>query len=133
MIKNPNQIHKTKLRFSDRMALEITNKIGTMAFFGVIFCWTLIWLLWNSFAPEELRFDESPDFLTWLFISNMIQLFLLPLLLISQNIQGKHAELTADNDYKIDLKTEEEMELLHIKIDALTLKIEQLQKLVAEK
>ncbi len=41
------------------------------------------------FAPKSLRFDPYPGFVLWLFISNMIQLFLMPLLLIGQNLLGR--------------------------------------------
>jgi uncharacterized membrane protein len=62
------------------------------------------------FAPKSLRFDPYPGFVLWLFISNMIQLFLMPLLLIGQNLQGRGAEQRAKNDYKVNQKAEKEIE-----------------------
>ena len=61
------------------------------------------------FAPKELRFDPYPAFVLWLFISNMIQIFLMPLIMVGQNLQGKHAEVRAENDYEINLKAEKEI------------------------
>jgi uncharacterized membrane protein len=84
-----------------------------MQFFLVIFAWTVIWLFWNMFAPKSMRFDPYPGFVLWLFISNMIQLFLMPLLLIGQNLQGRGAEERAKNDYKVNRKAE--MEIQEIK------------------
>ena len=43
------------------------------------------------FAPTDLRFDPYPAFVLWLFISNMIQIFLMPLLMVGQNLQAKRA------------------------------------------
>jgi len=61
------------------------------------------------FAPKPLRFDPYPAFVLWLFISNMIQIFLMPLIMVGQNLQGKHAEVRAENDYEINLKAEKEI------------------------
>lgn len=96
----------------DKLALLVTDRIGTMGFFFIIFAWTLIWLGWNIFAPKKLRFDPYPAFVFWLFISNLIQLHLMPLLLIGQNLQGKHAELWAEHDFETDRKAEQEIETI---------------------
>jgi uncharacterized membrane protein len=61
------------------------------------------------FAPKEFRFDPYPAFVLWLFISNMIQIFLMPLIMVGQNLQGKHSEIRAENDYEINLKAEKEI------------------------
>lgn len=114
--KNVNVIHKKGLTNLDKLALFITEKIGTMGFFFIIFAWTLLWLSWNIFTPKNARFDPYPAFVLWLFISNLIQLHLLPLIMIGQNIQGKHAELRAEHDFETDRKAEKEIEtiLLHL-------------------
>jgi uncharacterized membrane protein len=86
----------------DKLALWITNHVGSMGFFVIIFVWTISWLGWNVFAPKNLRFDPYPGFVLWLFISNMIQLFLMPLIMIGQNLQSYHADARADVDFKIN-------------------------------
>ena len=65
----------------DRLALWITNHVGTMGFFLLITVWTVVWLGWNLFAPESLRFDPPSGFVFWLFLSNLIQLLLMPLIM----------------------------------------------------
>ncbi len=87
-----------------------------MGFFIIIFGWTVIWLGWNTLAPEMLRFDPYPAFVLWLFISNMIQIFLMPLIMIGQNIQSKHAELRTEQDFYLNKKAEKEIEtiLMHL-------------------
>ncbi len=94
----------------NRSALWITERVGTMMFFLVIFTWTGVWLLWNTMAPKAIRFDPFPGFVLWLFISNMIQLFLMPLIMIGQNLQGREAEARAKNDYKVNLRAEKEIQ-----------------------
>ena len=86
----------------DKLALWITNHVGSMGFFVIILVWTISWLGWNVFAPKNLRFDPYPGFVLWLFISNMIQLFLMPLIMIGQNLQSYHADMRAEVDFKIN-------------------------------
>lgn len=109
VFKNPTDTHKSKMTPTDKLAVWITNKVGTMGFFGIVFAWTVIWLSWNVFAPVEYRFDPHPAFVMWLFISNMIQIFLMPLIMIGQNLQGRYSEIRAQSDYEINLKAEEEI------------------------
>lgn len=108
-IKNSNHIYQSVLKQSERFAQWITERIGTIGFFFLIFIWTISWLSWNIFATKEHRFDPYPAFVLWLFISNMIQIFLMPLIMVGQNLQGKHAEIRAENDYQINVKAENEI------------------------
>ena len=115
-IENISAQHKKKLSEINKLALWITNHVGSMGFFFLIFCWTVIWLSWNTLAPSQLRFDPFPAFVLWLFISNMIQIFLMPLIMVGQNLQSKHSELRAEQDFLINKKAEAEIEtiLMHL-------------------
>lgn len=111
---NANEQHEKGLSRMDKLAIFITDRVGTMGFFFIILVWTLLWLGWNFLAPPRLRFDPPMGFVFWLFISNMIQIFLMPLIMIGQNLQGRHAEIRAENDYLINCKAEREVEaILH--------------------
>ena len=111
-LRNVNAELREHLSPLDRFAVSITNRIGTMGFFIIIFTWTVLWLSWNVFAPAALRFDPYPAFVLWLFISNMIQIFLMPLLLIGQNLQGRHSEARAEADFEVNTKAEREIETI---------------------
>jgi uncharacterized membrane protein len=75
--------------------------------------WTVTWLLWNSFGPENMRFDSpNSGFVIWLFVSNVIQLILMPLIMVGQNVQARHSEELAQHDYEINVKTEKEVEII---------------------
>jgi uncharacterized membrane protein len=115
-IRNANIIAKQKLSLLDKLALWITKNVGSMGFFFIIFIWTAGWLGWNSLAPKEVRFDPFPAFVLWLFISNMIQIFLMPLIMIGQNLQSDHAEVRAETDFEVNTKAEREIEtiLMHL-------------------
>ncbi|HWZ22875.1 MAG TPA: DUF1003 domain-containing protein [Cytophagaceae bacterium] len=107
---------KNKVSKLGQLAIWITDRVGSMGFFFIIFFWTIIWLGWNILAPVAARFDPYPAFVLWLFISNMIQLFLLPLIMIGQNLQSQHAESRAETDLKINELAEIENEtiLMHL-------------------
>jgi uncharacterized membrane protein len=109
-VRNVNQEHRDSFSTLDHAAVWVTDHVGTMGFFLIIFCWTFGWLGWNTLAPIELRFDPFPAFVLWLFISNMIQIMLMPLIMIGQNLQGRHAELRAQADYEINKRAEREVE-----------------------
>lgn len=111
-VRNINHEHHERLNRLERVAVWITGHIGTMGFFLLIFCWTFGWLGWNVFAPAQLRFDPYPAFVLWLFISNMIQIMLMPLIMIGQNLQGRHAEARAEADFEVNTKAEYEIEAL---------------------
>lgn len=123
-IRNVNAEHKDKLTKLERIALWITDHIGTMGFFMIIFVWTVFWLLWNSFAPKGSRFDPFPAFVLWLFISNMIQIFLMPLLMIGQNLQGRHSEIRAEAEYGMNIKEEKSLETIIMHLENQNKKLE---------
>jgi len=111
-LRDVNQEAKDRLSFLDRLAVWITARVGTMGFFLLIFSWSAVWLAWNFIAPKRLQFDPPMAFVFWLFISNLIQILLMPLIMVGQNIQGRHAELRADSDLEINVKAESEIEVI---------------------
>jgi uncharacterized membrane protein len=129
-IQNANRIYKELLSESEKFAIWITNKVGTIGFFAIIFFWTVIWLSWNMFAPPNLRFDPYPAFVFWLFISNMIQIFLMPLIMVGQNLQSKHAEIRAETDFEVNLKAEKEIEDIQEDLKTIQTNIEEIKKLL---
>ena len=94
------------------MAVWITERVGTMGFFLTIFTWTVLWLGWNILAPKNLQFDPPMGFVLWLFISNLIQIMLMPLIMLGQNIQGQQAEARAEYDLNVNVKAEQEIETI---------------------
>jgi uncharacterized membrane protein len=119
--KKPKELSKL-----DKLACWITDRVGSMGFFIIIFAWTFLWLGWNTLGPVALRFDPYPAFVLWLFLSNMIQIFLMPLIMIGQNQQADHADSRAQADFEVNTKAELEIEtiLLHLENqNALILKI----------
>ncbi len=111
-IRNTNIDVRRQLRTLDRLALWTTENVGTMGFFLIVLAWTILWLFWNILAPIELRFDPYPAFALWLFISNMVQILLMPLILVGQNLQSAHSEARAQADFEVNVKAEREIETI---------------------
>jgi uncharacterized membrane protein len=95
---NVNEVHEESLSIHDRIALYITGAVGTMwavyimalGMAGWMFCQA--WLQHKAFDPYPYAF--------LLFIGNVVQLLLMPLIMVGQNIQGRHAELRAEEEYR---------------------------------
>ena len=111
-LRNINVEMREKRTRLDTLALWITSHVGTMGFFLVIFAWTVFWLSWNLLAPDQLKFDPPMGFVFWLFLSNLIQILLMPLIMVGQNIIGRHAEARAEHDLEINIKAEQEIEVI---------------------
>lgn len=114
---NVNVSHKENLSSLDLFAVWVTQRIGSVGFFLLIFFWTVTWLGWNVLGPNEYQFDPYPAFVFWLFISNMLQIFIMPLLLIGQNLQGRHSEARAEADFEVNTKAEQEIETILIHLE----------------
>lgn len=109
-VENANDVSEQQLSQLDRFAVGITSRVGTMGFFLAIVIWSVLWLGWNLLAPKTLQFDPPMAFVLWLFISNLIQICLMPLIMVGQNIQGRHAEARAEQDFAVNQKAEIEVE-----------------------
>jgi uncharacterized membrane protein len=111
-LRNINAEVKESTSRLDRLAVWITTHVGTMGFFIITLVWTVVWLGWNWFAPPALQFDSPMGFVFWLFLSNLIQILLMPLIMVGQNVIGRHAEARAEHDLQINIKNEQEIEII---------------------
>jgi uncharacterized membrane protein len=111
-LRNVNREVSDNLSALDRLACWITNRVGTMGFFLIVLVWTVVWLGWNLLAPRDLQFDPPMAFVFWLFISNLIQLLLMPLIMVGQNVQARHSEMRADHDLEVNVRSEAEIEVI---------------------
>lgn len=111
-VRNVNVEHRENLSPLERIALYITDRVGSMGFFFLVALWTIAWILWNTYAPKGVRFDPFPGFVLWLFVSNVLQLVLLPLIMVGQNLQSRHAEARAEADFELNVQAEREIKEL---------------------
>ena len=114
--QNINLKHKQSLGLQDRIALTITTAVGTMYAVYVLILFMGGWMLWQghiSHAP----FDPYP-FAFLLFIGNIIQLLLMPLIMVGQNIQSRHAEMRSDEEFKTTVSSFHDVEAILNKLAA---------------
>ena len=105
-VRDVNQEFDQSFTPLERVAIAITDRVGSFGFFLLILAWSILWLGWNTLAPHSVRFDPAPAFVLWLFISNMLQILLMPLIMVGQNLQGRHSELRAQSDFEVNVKAE---------------------------
>lgn len=112
--ENVNVKHKTGLGVQDKIALFSTRIIGTMyaVYFFIVFLSG--WILWQAYFASK-PFDPFP-FVFLLFLGNIVQLLLMPLIMVGQNLQGKHAEIRTEEEYRTTISSYEDIEqiLLHL-------------------
>jgi uncharacterized membrane protein len=113
--KPPRNHHKEvreNLSPLNKVAVWTTDKVGTFGFFLIILAWTVIWLAWNTLLPTKWRFDPAMGFVLYLFLCNVVQILLMPLIMVGQNLQGMHSEARAEHDLDVNVKAEQEIEVI---------------------
>lgn len=111
MVRNVNKEHKESLTFLNRVAILITNMVGTM-WCAIIF--TLIALI---SLPEALAGGTATT-ISWI-AQTFLQLVLLSIIMVGQNLQSKHSELRADADYETNLEAKKDIEMLMKRLDSI--------------
>ena len=126
-LRNVHKEVREQLSPMNKLAIFITERVGTMGFFLIIVTWTVTWLGINFLSPW--KFDPPMGFVFYLFISNVIQILLMPLIMVGQNIQGAHSEARAEHDLEVNVKAEHEIEVI---LQHLEYQNEILMKMVAK-
>lgn len=128
--KNVNQLHQSNLGTNDKIAVNITTAIGTM--YAVYFFAVFIagWMLWQTYLTPN-PFDPYP-FAFLLFLSNIVPLLLMPLILVGQNIQNRHAEIRAEEEYKTTASIYKDIEHILTHLDEQDKEISKQTKLIED-
>ncbi len=113
---NPHARVTESLALQDRIALVITTAIGTMYAVYVFAVFMAAWMLFQV-ASGKTAFDPYP-FAFLLFMGNIVQLLLMPLIMVGQNLQGRHTEARADEEFKTTQKTFADLETTMRHLDA---------------
>lgn len=115
-LRDPNREAQQHLGRQDRIALRITRAVGTMYAVYVIAVFMAGWMLLEV-AAGGTAFDPYP-FAFLLFLGNVVQLSLMPLIMVGQNLQGRHAEIRADVQFDTVTKTFSDLESVLAHLDA---------------
>ena len=121
---------KGKYTIGQRAADAIAKFAGSWAF---IFAFTgvlILWMLVNTLLAAK-AFDPYPFILLNLVLS-CVAAIQAPLIMMSQNRQEEKDRRRAENDYKVNLKTEIMIEDLYDKVNAILAKQSALEKKLQE-
>lgn len=128
---NPNK-KKEKYTLGQRAADAIAKFAGSWAFIFSFVAVLVLWMVINVILAAK-AFDPYPFILLNLVLS-CVAAIQAPLIMMSQNRQEEIDRRRAENDYKVNLKTEIMIEDLYDKINAILAKQKALEKkLDAEK
>ena len=111
------------LSFGDRIADKVASFGGSWAFIISFFIFLLLWMLLNvvMVATSGSTFDPYPFILLNLILSTLASIQA-PVIMMSQNRKEERDRQRAEDDYKINLKAELEIRMLHEKIDHMILR-----------
>ncbi len=126
--ENLDQDAESRLTFGQRVADHIAEFGGSWTFIIFFFSFLLIWMAVNIWVLATRPFDPYPFILLNLILSCLAAIQA-PIIMMSQNRQEQKDRLRSEHDYKVNLKAELEIRLLHEKLDHLM--IHQNQKLLA--
>ncbi|TSA30139.1 MAG: DUF1003 domain-containing protein [Bacteroidetes bacterium] len=101
-------------RFADIIAEFGGSWMFILIFFGILFTWIAI----NVWALSRKPFDPYPFILLNLILSCLAAIQA-PIIMMSQNRKEHKDRIRSEHDYKINLKAELEIKLLHEKLDHL--------------
>ena len=122
---------REKYSLGQRAADSIAKFAGSWAF---IFSFTgvlILWMIVNAILTAK-AFDPYPFILLNLVLS-CVAAIQAPLIMMSQNRQEQKDRRRAENDYKVNLKTEIMIEDLYDKVNIILAKQSQLEEQLSEK
>ena len=123
---------KEKYTLGQRAADTIAKFAGSWAFIFSFAGVLVLWMVINAILATK-AFDPYPFILLNLVLS-CVAAIQAPLIMMSQNRQEEKDRHRAENDYKVNLKTEIMIEDLYDKVNAILARQSQIEKLLtAEK
>ena len=114
---NTSELHDESLTLGQRIADKVAATMGSLNFIIIQSIILFIWIIINTIdIPLIHKWDNYPYILLNLALSFQAA-YTGPFVLISQNRQAEKDRLKADQDYKVNLKAEAEVNLTLEKIE----------------
>ena len=111
------QFIEGRLTAGQRIADTVASTMGSWTFIIIQSALLFVWIILNITAYVQ-KWDPYPFILLNLALSFQAA-YAAPFIMMSQNRQQDIDRAAAENDYKINIKAELEIELLHQKLDQL--------------
>src|SRR3989304_9549696 len=116
--RNINTEFEEQLTLGQRLSDKLASFGGSWKFIMIFFAIVIIWMVVNSISLIGKSFDPYPYILLNLVLSCLAAMQA-PVIMMSQNRQEAKDRLRSEHDYRVDLKAELEIRLLHWKMDQL--------------
>jgi uncharacterized membrane protein len=105
-----------------RLSERIARFLGTGQFLVYMTATILLWVGWNIFAPENIRFDQYPFIFLTLALSLQAS-YAAPLILLAQNRQEARDRVQYERDRDVDARSRADMEFLAREMAALRMSV----------
>jgi uncharacterized membrane protein len=122
-----DQTRETQLTWAQKLSDKVAAFGGSWTFIVAFMVGMLIWMSINTFWFFHVTFDPFP-FIFLNLILSCIAALQAPIIMMSQNRQEEKDRERAKKDFRVNLKSELEIRLLHNKLDHLM--IHQQQELI---
>ena len=103
-------------------AEQFARFMGTAKFLIYMTLFVIVWMLWNTLAPEALQFDEFP----FIFLTLMLSLqasYAAPLILLAQNRQEIRDKVIGEQDRQANARAHADMEFLAREVASLRMSV----------
>ncbi len=103
-------------------AEQFARFMGTARFLMYMTLFVIVWMLWNTLAPSDLRFDGFP----FIFLTLMLSLqasYAAPLILLAQNRQEQRDKVIAEQDRQANARAHADMEFLAREVASLRMSV----------
>ena len=108
------------LTYGQKVADKVADFGGSWTFISLFGIFIFLWMAINVWLLTKRPFDPYPFILLNLILSTLAAIQA-PIIMMSQNRQEEKDRKRGENDYKVNLKAELEIKLLHEKLDHLIL------------
>jgi uncharacterized membrane protein len=103
-------------------AEQFARFMGTARFLMYMTVFVIVWIGWNTLAPEHLRFDKY----AFIFLTLMLSLqasYAAPLILLAQNRQEARDRVVTEQDRQANARAHADMEFLAREIASLRMAV----------
>ncbi len=101
-------------KINNKIAVIITAAMGSMGAVYIVTVIIFVWMAWETFIPNG---EDPYPFPFLLLILNILQMILMPLIMVGQNLLGKHGEERAEKEYKTTLLSYKSLEKILLRLD----------------
>jgi len=115
-----DESYSEELSISQKVADKVATFGGSWKFIISFLVIIVVWIIFNTYGILFKAFDPFPFILLNLFLS-CLAAFQAPVIMMSQNRQEEKDRKRSKDDYKVNLKSELELQILQEKIDHLIL------------